>query len=132
MTATWSSALPTALTRSTTAPRPDPTPFRIDSLVMATAEPHAEREVYYLGWNSATSTLSPGPKPSATQGPSAPLSIRRFRMNSTVADDMLPYSDRISREAQTASVGNPSTAAAESRIFGPPGWIAHDFTSATR
>src|SRR5262245_37114621 len=58
--------------------------------------------------NSATSTLSPGPKPRATHGPSAPLSIRRFRMKSTVADDMLPYSDSTSREAQTASADRPS------------------------
>src|SRR5262245_60013565 len=65
-------------------------------------------------WKSATSTLSPGPKPRATHGPSAPLSISRFRMKSTVADDMLPYSDSTSREAQTASADRPSAPAAES------------------
>ena len=63
--------------------------------------------------------------------PSTGAPISRCKMNRTVADDMLPYSDSTSRDAQTASVDRPSAAAEASRIFGPPGWIAHDLTSAT-
>src|SRR5207253_1006523 len=76
-------------------------------------------------------TFSPGPKPIATHGAGDLRSSNFFRMKIAVADDMLPYSAKTSRDAQTRSSDRPSVAAAASRIFGPPGWIAHDLMSGT-
>ena len=40
--------------------------------------------------SSAASMVNPGPNPSSTHGPPAPVMLRRSRMKTTVGDDMLP------------------------------------------
>src|ERR1019366_5956217 len=79
--------------------------------------------------NSAASTTSPGPKPSATHGRKASLRRRRSRMNKIVGDDMLPYSVSTSREAQAMPGRSPSDSSTAPMMRGPPGWIAHEPTS---
>ena len=72
--------------------------------------------------------------PARTRGPrtaAAPARRSRSRMNSTVGDDMLPYSAKTPR-GPVAAGRQPSASSTASRIFGPPGWTAHDATSATR
>src|SRR3954471_1483595 len=51
-------------------------------------------------------------------------------MNSTVAEDMLPYCDSTSREAAAMPRGRPSASSTDVRTRGPPGWMAQEPTAA--
>src|SRR5829696_7637441 len=80
---------------------------------------------------SAASATSPGPNPSATQGRGAFCSRNRLRMNSTVGLDMLPNFANTARDGASASAGSASDSSTAETIFGPPGWTAQLFTSAS-
>ena len=72
----------------------------------------------------------PGPEASATHG-RRPAARSRSRMNSTVGDDMLPYSaNTAARRGQRLSP-SPSASPAASRMCGPPGWIAQTLHRST-
>jgi hypothetical protein len=63
----------------------------------------------------------PGPKPSITHGGLLPRSRSDCRMNSTVAEDILPWAARTSRETAVCSARRPIAISTASTILGPPG-----------
>src|SRR5205809_141537 len=62
----------------------------------------------FFYWNKTDSIARPGPKPRATHGRGASRARRCSRINSMVADDILPKSRRMSRDTDVIAGDKPS------------------------